>query len=219
MNIFYLLEVVDQYDCKQLARLCGEFLAANFEDMWEDDRKRLLSLSVDIWVAMLQSDALLISSEQELFETVLSYANQFDDDKEKKVRMLETLLPHIRYSFIPLKYLIEVVEKDTFLNGLPVMHSLLYETYRYQVLLLISFPFLLFLSLSFPLPLPLSPLLAPPLLSAIASHLSSPFSPLSRCIRNAFLPPHLSSSFPNRLSYRKSPASRPLTDQEEVSIH
>ena len=141
-NIFYLLDVVDKYDCKRLAGHCGEFLAANFSEMWEEDRKRLLTLSVETWVAMLQSDDLLVSNEQDLYEITLTYAAQFDDDKEKKAQILEALLPQIRWCYIPMRYLTEVVEKDKFVSNLPITHSLLFENYRYQVHPLIPLPLL-----------------------------------------------------------------------------
>ena len=136
-NIFFLLELVDKYNCKSLAGHCGEYLAANFDYVWEDDKKRLLGLSVDTWVGILRCDDLAIQSELKLFEVVMEYVNLRDDPEERKAT-LETLLPHLRYNFFPVQYLAQVVEKDPLLSSLPLVHNILFETYRFKVYLHLS---------------------------------------------------------------------------------
>jgi len=47
--------------------------------------------------------------------------------------VLELLLPHIRFNFIAVNYLVEVIENDQSVMRLPIMQSLLFETYRFKV--------------------------------------------------------------------------------------
>jgi len=49
-NLFYLLDLVDKYDCKQLAAQCGAFLACNFAPILAENKKRVLSLPVETWL-------------------------------------------------------------------------------------------------------------------------------------------------------------------------
>ena len=130
-NIFYLLDLVDKYDCKELAAQCGGFLASNFAPILAENKKRVLSLPVETWVAMLKSDDLLVATEHELFDTVMQYVTPFDQPKKKAA--LEQLLPHIRWCYMPMKYLSQTIEKDKFLCSLSCLPALLFETYRYKV--------------------------------------------------------------------------------------
>lgn len=132
-NIFYLLDLVDKYDCTQLAVQCGKYLACNFMTMWREptNKERMLSLSVDTWAGMFQSDDLLIPSEQELYEVMVEYASQFKDEN-KQIAVYERLLPYIRLSLLSMKFLTTVVEKNRLICKLPILPALLFETYRYK---------------------------------------------------------------------------------------
>jgi len=79
---------------------------------------------------MLKSDELLVSSEQELYDTVMNYVNQFEALKKKAA--LEQLLPNIRWCFISTKFLAQTVEKDKLVCSIPCVPVLLFETYRYK---------------------------------------------------------------------------------------
>ena len=96
----------------------------------------------------MQADSLDVPSETVLYETALSYAKQFDTNLEKEKEkegnekkwdqeisrdsVLGQLLPQIRFNFIPMSYLADVIEDDESVMRLPVMQSLLFETYRYK---------------------------------------------------------------------------------------
>jgi hypothetical protein len=131
-NIFYLLDLVDKFDCTQLAVQCGKYLACNFMTMWREHKEKMLSLSVDTWTGMFQSDDLLIPSEQELYEVMVEYASQFKEEN-KQIAIYERLLPYIRLSLLPMKFLIGVVEKNRVICKIPILPALLFETYRYKV--------------------------------------------------------------------------------------
>jgi len=131
-NLFYLLEIVERYDCGRLNAHCGCFLAAHFGDMWEDAPERLLSLKVSTWSEMLKSDDLQIRSEEKLFECVLQYVDQFADEPQKRLDALKTLLPGIRYTYLRARYIVQNIESNQSIQS-DLLHQLLHETYRYRM--------------------------------------------------------------------------------------
>lgn len=72
-------------------------------------------------------------SEEQLFEAVIRYANQFKADKEKRDQALTIILPFVRFAFLSPKFLVKNVEGDKTLSELPIVHELLHETYRHKV--------------------------------------------------------------------------------------
>jgi len=127
-NVFYLLEIVNKYSCLRLNTECAEFLAENFGDMLVKDK--LMQLDVETWAEMLKSDDLQVSSEEDIVEALLRYANQFD--KEKRIQVLEKTLPYVRFVVLSNEFLIEKVENNELLKGVPGLHRLLHLTYRYK---------------------------------------------------------------------------------------
>jgi len=130
-NLFYFLDIVEKYKVKQLEAACGEHLADNFGTMLEEDK--LNDLPPSTWAEMLRSDDLQIRSEEQLFEAVIRYANQFKGDKEKRDQALTTILPFVRFPFLSPKFLVKNVEGDKTIADLPIVHELLHETYRHKV--------------------------------------------------------------------------------------
>lgn len=132
-NLFFLLDIVEQFDCRRLNAHCGEFLAEHFGDMWTELPERLMGLKVDTWAEMLKSNELHIRSEEELYEAVISYANQFKAEPQMRDKALTTLLPLIRFPYLRPRFLVQQVETDKSVMHLPIVHSLLYEAYRFRM--------------------------------------------------------------------------------------
>lgn len=59
-NLFFLLDIVDQFDCRRLNACCGRFLAEHFRGIWADFPERLMSLKIDTWAEMLKRNELQI---------------------------------------------------------------------------------------------------------------------------------------------------------------
>jgi len=130
-NVLYLLDIVDHFDCSRLNTHCGLFLARNFSEIFSESPERMLSLQVGTWAEMLKSDELQVRSEEKLFEHLLAYVAQFD--QEKKVEALNQLLPHVRYSYLRGRFLLGKVETNELLNKLPMLQRMLHEVYRYKL--------------------------------------------------------------------------------------
>jgi len=130
-NLFFFLDIVDKYDVKSLEAACGEHLAENFGDLMEEGK--LNDLEPTTWAEMLKSNELQLKSEEQLFEAVLRYADQFKDEPEKRDNALNTILPYVRFPLFSPKFLVQVVEAEASIQHLDVVRDLLHEAYRYKV--------------------------------------------------------------------------------------
>ncbi|KAL6044910.1 Kelch-like protein 18 [Balamuthia mandrillaris] len=131
-NIVLFLEVVDQFKVDTLKAACAEYLATQFGELLDDDR--LLEMSLPMWAEIMQTDEIQIRSEQQLYEGVIRYANQWlKEDPQLRDGVLSTLLPLVRFPVMPPQYLNQMVEADETLQHLPVVQELLHEAYRYFV--------------------------------------------------------------------------------------
>jgi len=119
---------VEKYQYNTLADHCGEFMSANFTALHESGRS--MGLSLAIWEGMLKSDNITVPSEQVVFDAMLKYANQFDP--EKRDRILTALMPLIRWTFLPVKFILDDVEKNQAFSNIQVLPELLHETYKHM---------------------------------------------------------------------------------------
>jgi hypothetical protein len=58
---------------------------------------------------------------------------QFKEEPQKRDKALTTLLPLIRFPFLRARFLVQKVETDKSVMHLPIVHSLLYEAYRFRM--------------------------------------------------------------------------------------
>lgn len=127
-NVFSLIEIAKQYSCGQLETECAAFLAENFGEMLKQDK--LMQLDVDTWAKMLKSDDIQVTSEEDVFDAVVRYADQYD--KTKRIETLEKVLPCVRFPLLSSEFLVDHVEENPKLTGVKILHTLLHETYRYK---------------------------------------------------------------------------------------
>jgi hypothetical protein len=130
-NLFHLLDLSEHFDVKSLRTACCEHLAANFGDLLDGDK--LSELKPNAWVEMLMADDLQIRSEQQVFEAVLRYADQHTEDKAARDHILNTILPCVRFPFLPAEYLIDEVEAEESIKHLPIVRELLFEALKFKV--------------------------------------------------------------------------------------
>jgi len=127
-SVFYLLEISHQYSCNKLDSDCAEYLAENFGEMLKKDK--LMQLDPGTWAKMLQSDDIQVSSEEDVFEAVLRYTDQYE--KAKRLAALEEILPSVRFPLLSSEYLVDKVEGNPKLDGVKNLHTLLHDTFRYK---------------------------------------------------------------------------------------
>lgn len=133
INAVYLLELAEKYEAKRLEKKCAEYLAENFEDLMEQEDNLLMKLRVSTWVELIKSDEVKVTREEDLFNTVLKYADMRGATNEESRAILTQLLPHIRFSLCSPKFLVEEVERNKALMDIPILKQLLFETFRYRV--------------------------------------------------------------------------------------
>lgn len=132
VNVGYLLDVADKHNIKRLEKRCAEYLASNFSDIIERDDSMLMQLKTSTWVELVQSDEVEVTREEEVFNAVLKFADVNGKTVAEKRDILNQLLPHIRFTLCSPKFLIEEVETNPELMQVPVLKSLLFETFRYK---------------------------------------------------------------------------------------
>jgi hypothetical protein len=132
INVAYLLDVADKYAIKKLEKRCAEYLAENFADIVENDDSMLMQLKTSTWVELVKSDEVKVTREEEIFNAVLKFADVNGKTSTETREILNQLLPHIRFTLCSPKFLVEEVETNPDLMQVPVLKSLLFETFRYK---------------------------------------------------------------------------------------
>ncbi|KAL6074722.1 BTB/POZ domain-containing protein 9 [Balamuthia mandrillaris] len=122
-----LLELADAFDCKALEVRCASHIAEQFDQCLRDDS--LMTLKISTWEELLKNNSIKVSREEEVFRSVLRYANK----QEKRVATLQRLLPLIRFGQLSNRFLVEEVEFNEELKDLPFVHDLVHEAYRWKL--------------------------------------------------------------------------------------
>jgi hypothetical protein len=89
-----------------------------------------MALDPETWYEMLKSDDIQVSSEEDVVDAVLRFSAQFEE--EKRLKILEKLLPCIRFPVLGPDYIVEKFEQNPALQAVPNLHTLLHETYKYK---------------------------------------------------------------------------------------
>lgn len=127
-NVFSLLEIVKLYSCSKLNVSCAEYLAGNFEQLMQSEK--IFQLDPETFAEMIKSDDLQIRSEEDVLQTVIKYVEKQPDAKRRE--QLERILPSVRWAILSGEFLIDHVEDNPILQNVPIVHSILHETYRYK---------------------------------------------------------------------------------------
>jgi len=135
-NVFNLLQVASANDgVVSLQTKCAVFLAQHFSVILKENPKAFSHLDIITFAAMVESADIKIKTEKQVFDAILQYCQQFNNDKEKKENYLQKLLPCVRYNLLPIKFVTEELEEGGAyqdLRKLPLFRQILYETYRYK---------------------------------------------------------------------------------------
>lgn len=129
-NVFALLDICERFDCTGLRVLCAAYLADNFVELMKS--AKIMELDADTWSEMLKSDDILVNAEEDIFDSVMKYCDQFVSDKEKRDRCLTKILPSVRFPLLSNQFLVERIEQNKSLQHIPLVQTLLHETFRYK---------------------------------------------------------------------------------------
>jgi len=126
-NIFLMLDIIERYRVTQLRLMVRDFLSKNFNRLATSGM--LLQLDIETWKQLVKDDELMVDSEEQVFHSVMSYAEQFST--KEKTSILEQLFPYIRFGQMEPRSLVDI-EENKELKDIPVLAKLLFESYRFK---------------------------------------------------------------------------------------
>ncbi|KAG8128587.1 hypothetical protein E2320_015401 [Naja naja] len=93
--------------------------------------EEFLSLSLDQVCSLISSDKLTVSSEEKVFEAVISWINY---DKESRLEHMAKLMEHVRLPLLPRDYLVQTVEEEALIKNNNTCKDFLIEAMKYHLL-------------------------------------------------------------------------------------
>ncbi|CAH1773354.1 unnamed protein product [Owenia fusiformis] len=100
------------HSCDHLAKIAHKQALENFSSVVESDE--FLNLSVDILSHYISSDHIDVRYEETVYEAVIKWIKS---DIDIRVKYLPELLQHVRLPTVDLKYLEDIVEKDSLIQS------------------------------------------------------------------------------------------------------
>mmetsp|Transcript_55767 Transcript_55767/g.92646 ORF Transcript_55767/g.92646 Transcript_55767/m.92646 type:complete len:506 (+) Transcript_55767:71-1588(+) len=128
-NCIGLLTLADTYSCTSLRQFCFEFIAKRFSSVAASPG--FLDLSLGDIVELLCRDELGAFGEEDVFNAVIRWVRYRDE----RIKSLNGLLPLIKFPFIGVDFLQDVVEKCDLFRPQDLHQQVmdfLYEAYRYH---------------------------------------------------------------------------------------
>ncbi|KAM9226604.1 LOW QUALITY PROTEIN: kelch-like protein 3 [Leptosomus discolor] len=93
--------------------------------------EEFLSLSLDQVCSLISSDKLTVSSEEKVFEAVISWINY---EKESRLEHMAKLMEHVRLPLLPRDYLVQTVEEEALIKNNNTCKDFLIEAMKYHLL-------------------------------------------------------------------------------------
>ncbi|EGW06996.1 Kelch-like protein 3 [Cricetulus griseus] len=93
--------------------------------------EEFLSLSLDQVCSLISSDKLTVSSEEKVFEAVISWINY---EKETRLDHMAKLMEHVRLPLLPRDYLVQTVEEEALIKNNNTCKDFLIEAMKYHLL-------------------------------------------------------------------------------------
>ena len=113
-NCLNVRNFVESHGCVKLVRKVDAFIKFHFTEVTNSEE--FLDISVDHLKQLLSGSDLNVPREEDVFETVIRWMHHCSS---KRQHLLEILMPFVRLPMVPVHYLIEMVQKETFvLNNL-----------------------------------------------------------------------------------------------------
>uniref|UniRef100_A0A5F8HGC9 Kelch like family member 3 n=1 Tax=Monodelphis domestica TaxID=13616 RepID=A0A5F8HGC9_MONDO len=93
--------------------------------------EEFLSLSLDQVCSLISSDKLTVSSEEKVFEAVISWINY---EKGTRLEHMAKLMEHVRLPLLPRDYLVQTVEEEALIKNNNTCKDFLIEAMKYHLL-------------------------------------------------------------------------------------
>ncbi|XP_069055369.1 kelch-like protein 3 isoform X3 [Pleurodeles waltl] len=93
--------------------------------------EEFLSLNLDQVCSLISSDKLTVSSEEKVFEAVISWIHY---EKDTRLEHMAKLMEHVRLPLLPRDYLVQTVEEEALIKNNNTCKDFLIEAMKYHLL-------------------------------------------------------------------------------------
>ncbi|XP_053575266.1 kelch-like protein 3 [Bombina bombina] len=128
-NCLGIRAFADVHACTELLNQANSYAEQHFPEVMLGDE--FLNLSLDEVCTLISSDKLTVSSEEKVFEAVISWIKH---KKETRFEHMAKLMEHVRFPLLPREYLVQTVEEEALIKNNNTCKDLLIEAMKYHLL-------------------------------------------------------------------------------------
>ncbi|XP_072846221.1 kelch-like protein 3 isoform X2 [Pogona vitticeps] len=128
-NCLGIRAFADVHTCTELLQQANAYAEQHFPEVMLGEE--FLSLSLDQVCSLISSDKLTVSSEEKVFEAVISWINY---EKESRLEHMAKLMEHVRLPLLPRDYLVQTVEEEALIKNNNTCKDFLIEAMKYHLL-------------------------------------------------------------------------------------
>ncbi|XP_016059235.1 PREDICTED: kelch-like protein 3 [Miniopterus natalensis] len=128
-NCLGIRAFADVHTCTDLLQQANAYAEQHFPEVMLGEE--FLSLSLDQVCNLISSDKLTVSSEEKVFEAVISWINY---EKETRLEYMAKLMEHVRLPLLPRDYLVQTVEEEALIKNNNTCKDFLIEAMKYHLL-------------------------------------------------------------------------------------
>ncbi|XP_005991519.1 kelch-like protein 3 [Latimeria chalumnae] len=128
-NCLGIRAFADVHTCTELLSQANAYAEQHFPEVMLGEE--FLSLSLDQVCSLISSDKLTVSSEEKVFEAVVSWIKY---DKEARLEHMAKLMEYVRLPLLPREYLVQTVEEETLIKNNNTCKDFLIEAMKYHLL-------------------------------------------------------------------------------------
>ncbi|XP_050168243.1 kelch-like protein 3 isoform X2 [Myiozetetes cayanensis] len=128
-NCLGIRAFADVHACSELLQQANAYAEQHFPEVMLGEE--FLSLSLDQVCSLISSDKLTVSSEEKVFEAVISWINY---EKESRLEHMAKLMEHVRLPLLPRDYLVQTVEEEALIKNNNTCKDFLIEAMKYHLL-------------------------------------------------------------------------------------
>ncbi|XP_072485938.1 kelch-like protein 3 isoform X4 [Notamacropus eugenii] len=128
-NCLGIRAFADVHTCTELLQQANAYAEQHFPEVMLGEE--FLSLSLDQVCSLISSDKLTVSSEEKVFEAVISWINY---EKGTRLEHMAKLMEHVRLPLLPRDYLVQTVEEEALIKNNNTCKDFLIEAMKYHLL-------------------------------------------------------------------------------------
>ncbi|KAJ8338509.1 hypothetical protein SKAU_G00374750 [Synaphobranchus kaupii] len=128
-NCLGIRAFADLHACTQLLNQAHAYAEQHFSEVMLGEE--FLSLSLQQVCGLIASDKLTVSTEEKVFEAMISWIKQ---DKEARLEHMPKLMEHVRLPLLSRDYLVQIVEEEALIKNNNTCKDFLIEAMKYHLL-------------------------------------------------------------------------------------